>query len=243
MVLTNGQLTRRRLESAPGETLRRNGWNAGLWTATFDGCEVLVKDVRSSKWLYRWTIGRFLLAHEGAIYERLSRCSFVPQFLGWLDSDAFALRRVPSTSLGSYERPLLTPEFYDRLRACVDRLHAEGIVHFDLRSRRNILVTSDGQPMLIDFANAVFIGRSWLSRLLLVPLLGCIDRSAILKFRHRDFPELLSGGERMSYMLFRCWRLLWPFGRLWRALGLNHARKRNRRRRAAQAERPHPQPS
>ncbi len=233
MGLTTGELTRPRLERTARETLRSRGWNASLWTATFDGREVIVKDVRSSRWLYRYTVGRLLLAHEGAIYQRLSGCGFVPRILGWLDVDAFVLERVPATNLGEHLPPLLRPEFYDRLRACVARLHAEGIVHLDLRSRRNILVTADGQPMLIDFASAVYIGRSWISRRLLVPLVACIDRSAILKFRHRDFPELLTRAERMSYAFYRVGHLLWPFGRLWRALGLNHAYRR--RGRSAQA--------
>lgn len=229
MGVTIGELTRPRLEVGLREVLRSGGWSAGLWTATCDGREVLVKDVRSSKPLYRWIIGRLLIDHEGSIYERLNGCSSVPRFLGWLDSDAFALEWVPSTNLGKCQPPSPMGEFYDRLRACIDDLHAHGVVHLDLHSRRNVLVTAEGHPMLIDLASALFVGRSWPSRWLLVRLLGCIDHWAILKFRYRDSPELLSRAERVSYRAMRCWRFFWPFGRLWRALGLNHASRRRAR--------------
>lgn len=221
-------LTRRDLEEAPGEVLRGSGWRAGLWRATLNGREVLIKDVRSSTPLFRRTIGRFLIRQEGSIYERLKGCDFVPRFLGWLDADAFVLEWVPGSNLGVCQP--LRVEFYDRLLACIRRLHARGVVHLDLRSRRNILVTTDGRPMLVDFGNAMFVGRSWLSRRLLVPLLGCIDRSATVKYRHCEFPETLSRADRAWYVVFRCWRFLWPFGRLWRALGLNHAGRPRYRR-------------
>src|SRR5262249_52409515 len=97
---------------------------------------------------------------------------------------------------------------------------------------RNVLVTPDAQPVLIDFGNAAYLGRSWLAKRVLVPALGIIDRSAILKFRHRDFPELLSKKDRFRYRLFRMSKLLWPFGRLWHMLGLNHTQKRRDRARA-----------
>lgn len=209
------------LERERTEILRRGGWKPGLWAATRHGRSLLVKDVRDSNPLFRWCMGRWMLWHEANIYERLQECAFVPRLAGWIDGDAFVVERIQAISLGKYKRPAITPEFYDRLRKCVDDLHAMGVVHLDLRSRRNVLVTSDGTPMLIDFGNALFLGRSWLSRRVLVPMIGAIDKSAVVKFRGRDFPELLSRGQAARVRAFKLWRVLWPWGRLWRAMGVN----------------------
>lgn len=226
MGVSANQLRRTELEGAVRASIRRGKWAAGLWRATADGREILVKDVRTSNPLYRWAFGRLLLWHEAAMYGYVEGCRFVPRFMGWVDSDAFAIEFIPATSLGKLSPPQLTPEFYERLQRCIDELHGLGVVHLDLRSRRNILVTADGEPILIDFGSALFIGRSWLSRRILVPLMGSVDNSAILKFRHRDFPHTLSTAERWRYRFYLIRHVLWPFGKLWRAMGLNHAFKR-----------------
>ncbi len=70
--------------------------------------------------------------------------------------------------------------------------------------------------MLIDFANAIYLGTGWCARRFLLPLLGAIDHSAILKFRHEDFPDLVSAPDHERYRRFRRWPRFWFFGRLWR---------------------------
>lgn len=220
MGLTHRAISRTMLEGT-AQVLRRGGWKAGLWCADTPSGRVIVKDLRNSNTLYRWTIGRLLLRHEARMYAAMQDCDFVPRLHGWLDRDAFAIESVTATNLGRFKKPLLTPDFYDRLQQCVNQMHDRGMVHLDLRSRRNILVRSDGRLTLIDFGNAMYFGRSRLARQTAVALLGSIDNSAVQKFRHKDFPETMSAGERVRYRLYRCWRVLWPWGRLWRAMGVN----------------------
>lgn len=221
MVVKPDSLSRAALERECSAVVRRGGWKAGLWSARLGERDLLIKDVRHSNPIFRWCFGRWFLWHECNMYGYMRECDFVPKVAGRLDGDAFALERVDAVTLGRYKRPALTPEFYDRLQACIDRMHEMGVVHLDLRSRRNILVTSDGHPMLVDFGSALFIGRSWLSRRVLVPLLAIVDNSAIVKFRYRDFPETLSRPQRRRYRAVRAWRVLWPWPALWRAMGVN----------------------
>ena len=108
------------------------------------------------------------------------------------------------------------------MHACVEDLHALGIVHLDLRSRRNILISNFGQPFLIDFGNALYIGRGWLSRRILVPAIAWIDDSAIAKFRSRDL-DRTSSPRRNAIDMIR--RIIWPWPRMWRALGVNRGLK------------------
>jgi len=221
MVVRPDRLSRADLERGRTAIIRRGGWKAGLWATEVDGHTLLVKDVRHSNPIFRWCFGRGFLWHEYNMYGYMRDCEFVPKVIGRLDGDAFAIERVDAINLGRFKRPALTPEFYDRLQACVNRMHASGVVHLDLRSRRNILVTQDGQPMLVDFGNALFIGRSWLSRRILVPLLAIVDNSAIVKFRYRDFPDTLSRRQRANHFANKVWHVLWPWPAVWRAMGVN----------------------
>ena len=222
------RLSREALEGAMRERLRRGGrFGAGLWTSTVDGREVVVKDVRTSNPVYRWLFGRAFLWHEANMYGYVRDCAFVPRFMGWIDSDGWAVERIAATNLGKVKPPLLSPSLYKELQRCVDELHSIGVVHLDLRSRRNILITPEGRMFIIDFGSALFIGRSWLSRRILVPLMGSVDNSAILKFRARDFPETLRPSEVWRCRIYRVRHILWPFGFIWRALGFNHGRKRS----------------
>jgi predicted Ser/Thr protein kinase len=171
-----------------------------------------VKDVRHCSPWFRRTLGRFLIRHEARMYDRLKGLDFAPRCYGMLDGDALLLEEVPAPSLGQVRKPQLDAALLDRLLVCVERLHSMGIVHLDLRSRRNVLVTEENQPKLIDFANALYLGEGWLVRRFLVPVLGAIDHSAVIKYRHRDFPELLSSADRERYARFLRWRRLWLFG-------------------------------
>lgn len=225
MDVKQNHLSRAELERGGVEQVRRGGWKAGLWFATDGDRLLMVKDVRDSNPVFRWLLGRWLLWHEANMYGYASGCDFVPRFVGWIDNDAWAIERVQATNLGKCRPPMLSPALYDRLEACVKRLHAVGVVHLDLRSRRNILVEPCGRPMLVDFGSALYIGRTWLSRHLLVPSLAWIDHSAIVKFRYRDFPETLTRRQRVRYRVDQFWHVLWPWSRLWRALGVNRGLK------------------
>lgn len=199
-------------------------WKAGKWTVRLDGTDVLVKDVRRSSPLFRWCWGRLLVRREAVAYERLEGLPFVPRYIGLLDADAILLEVVPGTSLADLRKREVSPEFFRRLGACVAALHERGICHLDLRTRRNILVGPGETPVLLDFANAIYVGNGWRGRLL-GPLLRGIDRAAILKHWSREYPELLSEAERRRARRVCCLSMLWFFGPLFRQLGLSRPRQ------------------
>jgi predicted Ser/Thr protein kinase len=191
-------------------------WKAYRWMFNWQGMNYLVKDVRKTAAVYRFGLGRRLLRQEARVYLELEGLPFIPRFYGKLDDDAIILEHVPAQVLGRAHEFRANADFYDRLQVCVNELHRRGIAHLDLFTRKNILVTASGQPMLIDFSNAFMAGTSPLSRKLLLPLLMRIDNSAILKYRASYCPESLSTAERVRYQRFKVWRWLWPFDRLCR---------------------------
>ena len=149
------------------------------------------------------------------MYRRIRGLGFVPRYFGRFDKDSIVLEKLVATPLTAFQSRTsipaldLHPSFIDDLQRCVDQLHARGVVHMDLRHRRNILVDVHGRPRIVDFETAVYVGR-WL-----VPVLAWIDHSAVTKFRMRYFPEQVTARDAKRYARFRILRKLWPFGRIW----------------------------
>ncbi len=220
------QLSRAELERGRIEIIRRGGWKAGVWLVDTGDRRLLIKDLRHSSTVYKWIFARWVLLHEAAMYRYINHLPYVPRFVGWVDGDAIAIEYIAAINLGRFPKDRLTLEFYRRLETCVREMHECGVVHLDLRTRRNILVTADGDPMLVDFGSALYIGRTWLSRRVLIPLLARIDNSAILKFRGQDFPESLSDRERQWQRFRRARRYLWPWTPLWRLTRVNRAHRK-----------------
>jgi RIO-like serine/threonine protein kinase len=83
-------------------------------------------------------------------------------------------------------------------------MHARGVVHLDLRQKKNILVAGD-RPWLLDFANAVK-GK-------LTAALRAVDESALLKFKQRNWPHLVTDADRDALKSHKFLRKFWIFTR------------------------------
>ncbi|HLU38385.1 MAG TPA: hypothetical protein VK081_03310 [Planctomycetota bacterium] len=210
--------------AADAPHVRAARWEATLWPAEHAGRPLLVKDVRHAHPLYRFTVGRWLLAREARVYARMRELPFVPHCHGWLDRDGLILERLDAVTLTRYPEQALLPGFFDQLAAQVAMLHERFIAHLDLRHRSNILVTRLGEPRIVDFATAICLGEHPLRRRLLWPLLAAADRSGVTKWRMRYFPDHVPEGDRRAYARLQRWRWLWPWkllfdyckGRGWR---------------------------
>ncbi|MAW60419.1 MAG: hypothetical protein CMJ94_06245 [Planctomycetes bacterium] len=201
------KLDRAALEAAPRRLLSRG---SRLKPAVHrvelpDGPACVVKDVREvpgwSRWLARWLMGR-----ERRILRALDGVDGVPQLLGEVDRDAFALALLPGEPL--------TPAAFEQhprslaadLRAITAAMHARGVYHLDLRQRQNLLVAGE-RLAVVDFG-AAWKPRLW-SRWLLAPIFGWVDRQAVLKYLARHAPEELGYDEARSVLRFLRLRKLW----------------------------------
>ena len=81
-------------------------------------------------------------------------------------------------------------------------MHGRGVVHLDLRQKKNIVVAGD-RPYLVDFANALQ-GR-------LTGKLRAIDVSVLLKFKQRNFPLLVTDEDREVLKNHKFLRKFWIF--------------------------------
>jgi hypothetical protein len=197
---------RERLEAATTSLIQAgSATKAAIRVCESDGRRFVVKDVRGMHPLVRWLYGRRVLAREERALRALAGVEGVPALLGRIDPDALALEFIAAEPMRRDLEPDRLRRACARLRERIERLHERGVVHLDLRQKRNVLVDATGEVFLVDFQSAWLLapGGFWLR------LLAPLDRSAELKFRSRYAPELLSeeerGRARRSERLGRLW--------------------------------------
>jgi predicted Ser/Thr protein kinase len=153
---------------------------------------MLVKDYRPCPLPWRLTYGRAMVARESSIYQTLDGLPGFPRFFGVLDPLAFAVERIEGRDLSAYRRGQVSAAFLDRLDAVVRSMHGRGVVHLDLRQRRNVLVGPGEAPFVIDFASALRLPRGSEP----LRLLSLLDLSGVAKLRRKHAPETLSDRDR-----------------------------------------------
>lgn len=163
------------------------GTQGNIYKISVDGCAAAVKDITNKNFLYRLFFGRWLLTREIAIYERLQGLPGIPLFYKRIDDDGFIIEYVDGVPLSVFSRDALLPVgFFDALADLVDSLHRRGVVHSDLKHKKNILVGKDGQPYLIDFGASWTTASAWnLPKRWFYHQFQQIDRSALSKIRTR----------------------------------------------------------
>jgi RIO-like serine/threonine protein kinase len=183
--------------------------NAHVFTVTDNnGQKFVVKDFSACKPLVRQTWGRLILWRESRAFIRLQHIEGTPgpaiSLEGWAIKypyiDGFTLREA---MINGYEFKKL---FFEELEALVITVHNEAAVHLDLRNARNILVTGNGKPALIDFQTAIFTDHlPWFIR----QLLFSIDFSGVYKHWERALPGTLSKERRKTMDKVQLIRPLW----------------------------------
>lgn len=159
-----------------------------MWLVEDGGRRLVVKDFAGSPVWARATWGRWLVGRELRAYRRLRGHPQVPRLLGRVDAWAFAVEYRPGRRLSRGLAGELAPDFLPRLEAAVRAMHERGVVHLDLRHRSNVLVDASGEPVLLDFASAVCVGRRGAIGRTLVALLARFDLGALRKWRDRLAP-------------------------------------------------------
>jgi hypothetical protein len=132
---------------------------------------------------------------------------------------------IEGTTLKRLGRRRVPARVFQRLERLFEDVHRRGVVHLDAHQRTNVLVDEAGEPYLMDFATAFCLGRGWLARTVVVPLLARADWRGFLKLKARYCPEALTHSER------RRWRWVHALGWLWPPTLVRRVRRQRRRRR------------
>jgi len=218
-------LSRAHLAASTERVLRRaTRAKPAILVVRWAGRRLIVKDFAQNPWLLRHTYGRWIVAHETRIYARLAGLGGVPAFRGRLDGLAFAVDYVEASSLKAHRRGTVPAAAFDRLAELQAALHGRGVVHLDAHQSRNVLLTPEGSPFLVDFATSLGLGRGWLARRLLVPFFARADRLGLQKLKVRYCSERLSRSEARRH------KVLWALGWLWPHTAVRRIRRFLRRR-------------
>jgi len=197
-----------------GEIGRPKWRDARLKIVEVDGRRAILKDVHGRSWLFRRTFGRHLIAREFRAYRALAGVEGVPLAYRMLDADGFLCEYIdgaPLTAKRVREELDVPADFYGRCLDVVRAMHERGVVHMDLRNKRNILFGSGGRPYIVDFASAVRL-PAWLPfRGRLLAALGAFDRAGVLKLKQKVAGHPLSSDEEASLKRFERTRaILFP---------------------------------
>jgi len=174
---------------------------------------MVVKDFGDRSWWVR-LIGRLQIWAEQRAYRRLEGVEGVPQFFGRIDPYALAIEYVDGSPLGVLpDRTRDGVARFQRLSRIVSEIHARGVVHWDLRARRNVLIRADGHIFVVDFAGAMSLRPGGWLHGFLFRRFRSTDRSALLKWK-----EILEAGtwtdeEAEFVKRHRRWRRWWIFNR------------------------------
>lgn len=124
---------------------------------------------------------RHLLRREWRAYRAIRGLRGFPRCYKLLDREFLILEWVDATPYRFAEIPD-RDAFISRLREQLDAMHARGVAHGDLKKKENLLVTADGEPVILDLGTAVRRGKGlgrflfgWFQR---------IDDNAWLKFKY-----------------------------------------------------------
>jgi hypothetical protein len=175
---------------------------------------MVIKDFGRKAWWVR-LIGRVQIRREWKAYRWLGSVAGVPGLIGRIDPYALAVERIDGRPLGlSQDRfPREGRRCFLRLQAIVERLHATGLVHWDLRARENVIVGPDGEIHVVDLAAAFWLKPGGLAHRLLFGLLTGPDRSALLKWKEKLGAGPYTDDERAFLRRHRLLRDLWIFNR------------------------------
>jgi hypothetical protein len=174
---------------------------------------MVVKDfARKPAWAR--LLGRIQIRRELKAYRWLGRMPGIPAFIGEVDALALAVEKVEGERIpDARDARERGDELLARLRLLIDRLHAAGVVHNDLRGRKNLMLRPDGEPMLLDLAGAICLRPGSLAHVLWFRPLAVTDEAAYLKWKEFLTPGRFTAEEQAFLRRWRIFRRLWPFNR------------------------------
>lgn len=157
--------------------------------------------------------GRLLVKWETFIYTKLEGIPGIPSVVPSSDPCTLTTTFMGGHNLKTRERIPEAAYFRD-LEILIDAVHDRGVIHLDMRNRRNYGMDDQGGPYLVDFASSIYL--PW-KGILWKALCG-IDRMGYLKVKAKLNPGLLTVDDRRGYLRGKRLSRLWLPSRLLRFL-------------------------
>lgn len=182
--------------------------NADLHLFQRNGETWVIKDFSRRLLPVRHLLGRPFVRREVRALRRLQGLAGVPQGCFRLDRFALCYRFVPGRTLREIERNGVGREFFLELESVIQAMHQRGVVHLDVRYRRNVLVAEAGGPVLLDFQTSLVLDSvprfAW-------SLLKKVDLSAVDKLWWKRSPDSFEAERHARLRRYSRLRRLWIF--------------------------------
>jgi serine/threonine protein kinase len=180
-----------------------------LYWVQVKGKTLMVKDVKSRLFPFRWTLGLWLIHREWKTYSRLAGVKGIPKPVARIDRFAFTMEFIPGRPIQRGER--MSPAFFHELEQVLEEVHSKGVVHLDLRHKGNILISEKDEPFLIDFNSSFAFKENGFLRRYLFPFLRWVDYGGLVKLKQRVSPSSLTPEELAFLKRLNRLRRLWIF--------------------------------
>ncbi len=238
--MNNHPLSRTEFEQVDWRLLdtKHSAFKPQIYFLDWQETQLCIKDFSRCSALVRNTLGRWTVNKEASVLAALEDIEGVPSIIGVIEGPALVMNRLEASVLPRPRRSFehdacvrtsnLSPDFFSRAFNLLTRLHERGVTHGDIHNT-NLLLHSDGQPSLIDFASALVLDKrvSALKRWAWQTM-ARIDRISLLNLRQEHFPDhpinheeqVLLDNQPKVYRLHKRIRtiLIRPLKRLLRAL-------------------------
>jgi len=177
---------------------------------------IVAKDFRDRIWIIRCLWGPLNIMYEKFILQKLTNVSEIPAFIGLEDYNCMLISYIDGDEIKKSSHRL-APGYFDNLLKIAADIHAQGILHFDLGHKTNIMVKQNGDPAIIDFNTALYLPKNFFFSPL-HRLLTKIDDLSILRLKVKFTPEDTNFHERNQVKNFLRLRKLWIFDKLSRRI-------------------------
>ncbi len=186
------------LRASATTTFRQGGGSRpDVLLIEIDGKKAVLKDQNGADTLFSFLIGPLLNWRECKALKKLATSPYSPDLLSIPDSRSFLMSYHESeqaTRLKSISPDW--PQFFQKLQIAVDNLHEHGVAHNDLRNPTNILITPEGEPVLVDLVACFCLGSGWNKpNQWLFNKFTQVDKSAISKLKRKVAPELINADD------------------------------------------------
>ncbi|MFO8091278.1 MAG: hypothetical protein R6U13_15680 [Desulfatiglandaceae bacterium] len=195
-------LTLQNLPEIQSAVLRPNTNTRPAVLRVIDGeVKAVVKDFSRLGFLYRNTVGRFLVWRESKAYRHLRGVDGTPRLFRLIDGLALVIEEIRGRSLENAYRDITLPaSFFNDLEDLVNRVHKRGLAHCDLKKEANVLLGEDGRPYIIDWGAAIHEREfRWYPLKLVFKRFVTDDHMALVKLKILHIPESVTRKEWERY--------------------------------------------
>ena len=214
----------------PGKFLSR-GYQGAVFVRGTGADRRVVKQAMGGRLARR--LREAMLRREYTAYGRVAGIPGIPRCFGLQEDGSLVLEYVAGEAYRETVPALKDrARFFKQLKEQILALHAAGVAHADLKRRGNLLISPDGDPILLDFGSAVLRdpGGIWWNRFLFRQ--ACrMDLNAWVKLKYRRRYDLLAPEDQQHYQPTALEDTARVVRRVWRKISGRRFRKAWRKRR------------